>query len=181
MPRTLNTAQTVWSKLDIGAPYECWSFTGKPATNGYGQFYYDGARHTAHVVAWELTYGLVPDGLQLDHRCRNRLCGNPFHLEPVTGLVNVARSPIHNGSRPVCPYGHPYAGDNLRIRPSDGARLCRTCARIDSRDRKRKKRAERVAAGLNTRGQARTYRPPRPQTAHDGGPGCQGPRGAAAA
>lgn len=158
MPRLLNTAETVWTRLLVGAPDECWPFDGTPSSSGYGQFYFDGRLHTAHVVAWELVNGPVPDRLQLDHTCRNRLCGNPAHLEPVTGLVNVERSPIHNGSKTTCPQGHPYSGNNLYVRASDGGRICRTCNNADSRERKRRRRAALTALGLTTRGTSRKRR-----------------------
>jgi hypothetical protein len=129
MPRKLNTAETVWERLSIPHPAACWTFVGGLSSRGYGQFYFDGRLHTAHVVAWELTNGPVPDGMQLDHLCRNRACSNLAHLEPVTGKTNVERSPVHNGAKTHCPSGHPYAGDNLRIRSTDGARICRACVR----------------------------------------------------
>lgn len=62
---------------------------------GYGLFWIKrGAKwrgHSAHRVAYELTHGSAPEGLVIDHLCRNRLCCNPAHLEAVTGLENVRR------------------------------------------------------------------------------------------
>lgn len=150
-----NTAETVWTRLAISHPAACWPFVGGLTTKGYGQFYFAGRKHLAHIVAWELTNGPVPDGLQLDHLCRNPACANPAHLEPVTSRENTERSPIHNGAKTHCPQGHPYAGKNLRIRSTDGARICRACNNADARERKRRRRAEFLAQGLTSYGTPR--------------------------
>ena len=46
----------------------------------------------AHKVAHLLWNGEVPEGLEIDHTCFDRLCVNPDHLEAVTGEVNRARA-----------------------------------------------------------------------------------------
>ncbi|MFE4420475.1 HNH endonuclease signature motif containing protein [Streptomyces sp. NPDC056817] len=95
-----------------------------------------------HRVAYEALVTEIPDGLQLDHLCRNRACANPWHLEPVTNRVNAKRGqagPVlasKNLGKTHCPQGHPYSGDNLRI-GSRGWRYCRAC----KRDQRRRKEA----------------------------------------
>lgn len=44
-----------------------------------------------HRALWVLKHGALPDGLELDHKCRNTACFNPEHLEPVTHQENVRR------------------------------------------------------------------------------------------
>src|SRR5213593_4533327 len=77
-----------WAKVNK-AEGSCWRWTGSQRRGGYGRVRIGGRDFVAHRVAYELTIGPIPDGLQLDHLCRNRLCVRPAHLEPVTGQVNT--------------------------------------------------------------------------------------------
>ena len=55
----------------------------------------------AHRFAYQYMIGPIPDGLELDHLCRNRPCVNPYHLEPVTRAVNHARMLAARASLPA--------------------------------------------------------------------------------
>ena len=102
----------------------CWEWTGYRTTSGYGRVQVDGRSGYSHRVMYETTVGPIPDGLQLDHLCRNPPCCNPDHLEPVTPRENTRRGSGH-GKETHCPQGHPYEGDNLKL--YRGRRYCRTC------------------------------------------------------
>lgn len=80
-----------WSKVE--KTDGCWNWRGSLTTKGYGQFGHRivGLTSRAHKLAWESEYGAVPDGLVLDHLCRNRSCVRPSHLESVSNQVNVIR------------------------------------------------------------------------------------------
>jgi hypothetical protein len=71
----------------------CWIWQWSKGDKGYGRVRVEGKSYAipAHVHYYQQRFGPIPDGLQLDHRCRNRACVNPEHLEPVTCLVNVRR------------------------------------------------------------------------------------------
>jgi hypothetical protein len=69
----------------------CWIWKRSLTAKGYGKLFVNGKSVTAHKYIYELHKGSVPDGLVLDHLCRNRNCVNPDHLEPVTQKENVLR------------------------------------------------------------------------------------------
>jgi hypothetical protein len=77
----------LYTVTDCGHPTPCWIWNGCHDHAGYGS----SRRGKPHRVSWVLTNGPVPDGLELDHLCRQRSCCNPDHLEAVTHLENVRR------------------------------------------------------------------------------------------
>lgn len=114
---------------------DCWEWLGAKTHNGYGRFGLDGRVRLAHRVAYEWFVGSIPEGLELDHLCRERVCVNPTHLEAVTHHENTMRGQTITAKCAAvthCPQGHPYAGSNLYVRPN-GARECRQCHRESAR------------------------------------------------
>jgi hypothetical protein len=84
--------QRFWQFVTKDAADVCWEWHGERIRNGYGRLWISTTqRMLAHRFAYELLIGPIPEGLDLDHLCRNRSCVNPAHLEPVTNRENVIR------------------------------------------------------------------------------------------
>ena len=152
MRRVKTIAERFWPKVDKQAANGCWLWMGASKPGGYGNFGLgrreDGYKN-AHVVAWELEVGPIPDGMELDHFRMNpdwtgppcsRLCVNPEHLEVTTPKVNTLRSrsvAAKNARKTHCPAGHPYSGENVYfVKDGNGvSRKCRQCNREKMRSR----------------------------------------------
>ena len=79
-----------WSKVDVKGPDDCWEWQGSCGSQGYGQSYWHPVKRAigAHRVAYLLTHGDIPKGLQVAHKCHNKRCCNPAHLEAQTNAEN---------------------------------------------------------------------------------------------
>jgi hypothetical protein len=132
----LSPRDRVASEVNIDALTGCWNWRNKPSsTNGYGSLRVKMRQVPSHRYSYEAFVGPVPDGLELDHLCRNRRCVNPEHLEAVTHRENLMRSPItfsgKGAVRTHCKHGHPF-------RKSHAPRYCHTCHCIQEQKRRLK-------------------------------------------
>jgi hypothetical protein len=126
------TKERLLNKIKIGDG--CWEWQGSKDKSGYGVFsmknssgLHKGFR--AHRVTYEVLIGDIPDGLVIDHLCRNTSCVNPTHLEPVTNAENIRRgeSGIHEKSKTRCPKFHPYDKENTRYDVRKNGNIKRYC------------------------------------------------------
>ena len=114
----------------------CWQWQGAVSSH-YGTIKasqtLDGGRRTllVHRLSYEIHKGPIPEGLQIDHLCHNKLCINVEHLEAVTSQVNCMRKLNKDNqyvNRAHCSQGHEYSWDNTSYTKS-GSRVCLSCQR----------------------------------------------------
>lgn len=135
----VDVADRFWVKVNKSDG--CWEWTAHRHVSGYGMINIDRVPRYAHRVAYEMLRGEIPDGLQLDHLCRNRGCVNPDHLEPVTNRENTLRgrcgevNAARMRARTRCKSGHEFTADNTHVYIRNGrtTRHCRACRRATSR------------------------------------------------
>lgn len=89
----LTATERFWPKVDKTTT--CWLWAGGITAAGYGALRSDdGSVLLTHRFSYELHVGPIPDGLVIDHLCRNKRCCNPTHLEAVTQGENVVRAQL---------------------------------------------------------------------------------------
>jgi hypothetical protein len=86
----------------------CWLWIGYVQPLGYGRLTRNDRQVLAHRWAYEVMYGPIPEGMEIDHKCRVRRCVNPEHLQAVTRVENCqnragAQSNSFSGVRGVVP------------------------------------------------------------------------------
>ena len=135
-------ADRLWEKVDKSG--DCWVWTGtrsKGRRQGYGLISAGNRTRHAHRIAYVLANGQIPAGMVIHHRCRNKLCVNPGHLE----LLSRADNSRRDCTTTECIRGHQWTVENTRI-DRRGIRVCRACVRWHRRKARAKASARRVAA-----------------------------------
>jgi len=110
--RVETAVRKFWARVVGGEGDECWLWGGHQGWDGYGQVWWQGKKRRAHRCAWELTFGAVPEGLFVCHRCDVPLCVRPSHLWLGTAADNSrdakAKGRMASGDR------HRHLGSRLR-------------------------------------------------------------------
>ena len=124
----------------------CWISTYSVASHGYAQIGWKdpGYRQvvTAHRAAWVYFTGeQIPEGMTIDHKCKNRPCVNPDHLRMTTNFENARRTRGRDWKMGECANGH--SNDHLEW---DGQRYqCKPCQLLYQRRYREKKRQQKAA------------------------------------
>lgn len=78
----------------------CWDWGGK-VVNGYAILSTGGNSMGAHRFSYRFFNGEIPDGMVIMHKCDNKICTNPEHLEVGTHQQNIQdahkRGLVQNG------------------------------------------------------------------------------------
>lgn len=72
-----------WSRVQVGESHECWNWQAT-LRNGYGAIKHEGRVLGAHKLSYVIANGVPEDGLIIGHKCDNKACCNPSHLEAIT-------------------------------------------------------------------------------------------------
>lgn len=127
-------------------PNGCLIWTRYRDSDGYGHVNQGGRRCQAHRVAWETCYDKIPDGLTVDHLCRNRSCVNPTHMELVSREENYRRGRWGNLNPGTCAKGHPF--DMVISNGKRQKRACRSCRQEWSKQGRQRRRAAELDSGV---------------------------------
>lgn len=115
-----------WQYVEINDG--CWYWRGPISKGGYGNFKLageHGKQIKPHRKVYEHLVGPIPDGMHVDHLCRNPACVRPDHLEPVTCRTNILRGVSHqarHAAKERCVRGHEFS-----VRGKTRWRVCRVC------------------------------------------------------
>lgn len=115
---------------------ECWGWSSITDYQGYSILRL-GTRIQVRAARFSYTAfrGPIPDGMEIDHLCRNRACVNHAHLEAVDHATNLKR---RTEAKTHCVNGHEFTPSNVRMNPGRNGRVCKECDRIRARKYKQK-------------------------------------------
>ena len=125
----MTKASEVISRVCNDTSEECWLWAGALTSAGYGSLKIENNVIAVHRLSYTIYYeeSIEPD-LKIHHKCFNKSCYNPRHLQKTTHQENLSLSPHWRSTKTTCPQGHDY--DYIS---KSGARRCRQCSRESAR------------------------------------------------
>lgn len=118
------------NNIQVSVDSGCWIWQGGKDRDGYGTMWIGPKptrkRRYVHRMSYEAFIDEIPDGLEIDHLCRVKICCNPDHLEVVTTQENTRRRDVAHQTDRYCRNGHRRTKENTYITP-DGYRACGVC------------------------------------------------------
>ncbi|WP_188559774.1 HNH endonuclease [Hymenobacter glacieicola] len=137
--------ERLWTQVNKGG--DCWLWEGGVNSKGQPYLLYNGRVVTVHRIAYELTYGAIPEQQKVYRTCANRRCLNPSHLR-IGNQDDIAKTRSENGNTrnggPLlcCKNGHAYTEGNIYNLRINGKmyRRCKTCERTRQRRGYQKKK-----------------------------------------
>ncbi len=131
---TLGLPERIEANISPEPNSGCWLWTGglRDKKDGYGGVGWNKQTWRTHKLVYTLLVGPVAEGLDLDHKCRVRLCCNPEHLEPVPRKENIYRGEgvaKHNRLKTHCRHGHEFTPENTYFFTNRNSiqRNCKAC------------------------------------------------------
>lgn len=112
-----------WKRVRIGTPEQCWLWMGARLNAGYGVTQDVNRKQVGtHRLAWELTFGPIPKGVLILHKCDNPPCCNPWHLFPGSHRDNT-QDAFRKGRLPKLPSHFWPNNPRSKLNPSIASKI----------------------------------------------------------
>ena len=104
---------------------DCWKWQRGHDGRGYSVVTHDGKCRKVHRILYELYIGPIAKGMEIHHKCGNKGCVRPAHLQAVTRSEHMKITRAELGSVTHCIHGHAF--DEANTYHYKGMRFCRAC------------------------------------------------------
>lgn len=81
-----------WNRVRRDEDEKCWEWLGSKQQQGYGRIEINAKALSAHRLSYMINVGHIYTGMVIHHKCNNKSCVNPKHLEQVTSRMNSVYS-----------------------------------------------------------------------------------------